>query len=320
MDRLKNSASILVVCLIVGGCQERLPTPDGFQGLVEFDARTLSFDANGRVEAVAVNRGDLVHADQVLAQLDDTIPRLSCVVRQQELSSARADLALVEAGTRAEDIAALAAGLRGAQTSEALFQTTANRAQALFEQNALPRADLDKAQADLRRASFERQSIAQRLAALRHGARPEEVARAQARVDVAAAQLALEEELRARQALRAIANGEVLDILVKPGELAGVGTPAFVVADTQHPYVDVFVPQADLDGIRPGRPAQLRVDATSKVASGRVEFVSPEMEFTPKFLFSDRERPHLVVRVRVRVDDSERRLHAGVPAFVRVER
>ncbi|MEO8900048.1 MAG: HlyD family efflux transporter periplasmic adaptor subunit [Polyangiaceae bacterium] len=320
MESVKRSASILVVCLIVGGCQERLPTSDGFQGLVEFDARTLSFDANGRVEAVAVNRGDLVHADQVLAQLDDTIPRLTCAIRQQDLSSARADLALVEAGTRTEDIAALAASLRGAQTSEALFQTNANRAQALFEQNAVAKADLDKAQADLRRASFERQSIALRLAALRHGARPEEVTRAQTRVAVAEAQLALEEELRARQALRATASGEVLDILIKPGELAGVGTPAFVVADTQHPYVDVFVPQADLAGIRPGRPAQLRVDATRKVASGRVEFVSPEMEFTPKFLFSDRERPHLVVRVRVRVDDAERRLHAGVPAFVRVER
>ena len=44
----------------------------------------------------------------------------------------------------------------------------------------------------------------------------------------------------------------------------------------------------------------------------------PETEFTPKFLFSPRERPNLVVRVRVRVDDPERRLHAGVPAFARI--
>jgi hypothetical protein len=49
-----------------------------------------------------------------------------------------------------------------------------------------------------------------------------------------------------------------------------------------------------------------------------VEFVSPETEFTPKFLFSDQERPHLVVRVRVRVGDADRRLHSGVPAFARI--
>jgi hypothetical protein len=33
-------------------------------------------------------------------------------------------------------------------------------------------------------------------------------------------------------------------------------------------------------------------------------------------LFSERERPNLVVRVRVRVEDHDERLHAGVPAFV----
>ena len=42
-------------------------------------------------------------------------------------------------------------------------------------------------------------------------------------------------------------------------------------------------------------------------------------EFTPKFLFSDRERPNLVLRVRIRVHDPERRLRAGLPAFVTIE-
>jgi HlyD family secretion protein len=62
----------------------------------------------------------------------------------------------------------------------------------------------------------------------------------------------------------------------------------------------------------------VRVDAVNTPFSGKVEYVAPETEFTPKFLFSDRERPHLVVRVRVRVDDPDRRLHAGIPAFARI--
>ncbi len=90
------------------------------------------------------------------------------------------------------------------------------------------------------------------------------------------------------------------------------------MADTTHPYVDVFVPQAELEGIRPGVRAEVRVDGASAPFPASVESVSPETEFTPKFLFSDRERPHLVVRVRVRVDDPDRRLHSGVPAFARV--
>jgi hypothetical protein len=37
-------------------------------------------------------------------------------------------------------------------------------------------------------------------------------------------------------------------------------------------------------------------------------------------LFSERERPNLVVRVRVRIEDPKRLLHAGVPVFVTIDR
>jgi hypothetical protein len=53
---------------------------------------------------------------------------------------------------------------------------------------------------------------------------------------------------------------------------------------------------------------------------GTVENVARKTEFTPRYLFSDRERSNLVVRVRVRVNDPERHLHAGVPAFVSIDR
>ena len=51
---------------------------------------------------------------------------------------------------------------------------------------------------------------------------------------------------------------------------------------------------------------------------GKVEYVAQRTEFTPRFLFSEQERPNLVVRVRVRVDDDQERLHAGVPAFATI--
>ena len=53
-------------------------------------------------------------------------------------------------------------------------------------------------------------------------------------------------------------------------------------------------------------------------SSAAVEHISKETEFTPKFLFSERERPHLVIRVRVRIEDPTRRLHAGIPAFAEI--
>jgi HlyD family secretion protein len=307
-----------VLLLLVSACRRDSHVPAGFQGLVEYDEHVVSFEVAGRVTRVEVRRGDLVVADQTVATLDDTIERLTTDARRQDANAAQADLALLEAGSRREEVASLADDLRGAASTEDLQRTNAERTRKLFADGALPKSELDKVEADLQRATFERRSLAQRFAALRSGARPEEIARARARVDESKAQIALEEELLARHALRAGGAGEVIDIATKAGELAAVGTPAITVADTTHPYVDVFIPQGELDGIRAGVRSEVRVDATSAPFAATVEYVSPETEFTPKFLFSDRERPHLVVRVRVRIEDPDRRLHSGVPAFAQV--
>ena len=304
--------------LVLAGCAKGPPVPPGLQGLVEYDQRVISFEVPGRVQQVGVARGDVVAAGQVLAQLDPTMQQLTTDTHRQDAKAAQADLALLLAGSRREDVASLADDLNGATSAEALARTTAERTRALVASGALPQAELDRADADLLRATSQRKSLEQRLASLRSGARPQEIAKARAHVDEVNAQLALDEEVLTRHVLRAIEPGEVLDVTIKPGELAAVGTPAVTIADTTHPYVDVFAPTGELDGVKPGVHAEVRVDATTAPFGGAVEYVSPDTEFTPKFLFSDRERPHLVVRIRVRIQDPERRLHAGVPAFARI--
>jgi HlyD family secretion protein len=318
---IKNGWSLPgLIVLLLGACHGDPPVPPGYQGLVEYDERLVSFEVSGRVDRVDVRRGDLVTDGQLLARLDDTIAKLTCDAHEQEANALQADLALLLAGSRKEDVASLEDQLHGAASTEELTRTNTERTRNLFAQGAIAKAELDRGEADLTRATAERQSLEQRVTALRHGARAEEIARARARLAQSQAQLTLERELLARHELHAQGAGEVTDIAIKAGELAATGTPAVTVADTKHPYVDVFVPEGELAGIRPLAHAEVKVDASPTAFSATVEHVSPETEFTPKFLFSDRERPHLVVRVRVRVDDPERRLHSGVPAFARVER
>jgi HlyD family secretion protein len=316
---VNNAGAVLCgIVLTMAACHRAPAAPEGFQGLVEYDDRIIGFEVPGRVERVGVSRGDLVKAGQLLAKLDDTLQRLTVESREKDQLAAEADLALLLAGSRREDIASGADDLKAAMAAEDQARKEDDRVRKLVADGALPQAQLEKTNADLERALEQRKALEQRLLVLQRGSRPEEIARSRARVDQARSLLALERERLARFILGANADGEVLDVEVKPGELAVVGTPAVKLADTQHPYVDVFVPQGGMDGVRVGAPVTVRVDATSAPFPGKVEYVAPETEFTPKFLFSERERPHLVVRVRVRVDDPGRRLHAGIPAFARI--
>jgi multidrug resistance efflux pump len=110
-------------------------------------------------------------------------------------------------------------------------------------------------------------------------------------------------------------GGQVLEVLREEGEFAAAGAPLVILADVGHPYVDVFIPQGHPAPPQVGDPISIRVDALDESLAGVVEYIGRRTEFTPKFLFSDRERPNLVIRMRVRITDPDHRLRAGMPAF-----
>src|SRR5713226_1081717 len=101
----------------------------------------------------------------------------------------------------------------------------------------------------------------------------------QAQLDDAEAQAG-----RARSVLRAPAAGVVLDTTAEPGEVLAAGTPAVILGETRRPYLDVFVAQQDLAGVRVGAAAAVRVDAARETFHGTVSDVARTTEFTPRYL------------------------------------
>src|SRR5690606_9994234 len=106
----------------------------------------------------------------------------------------------------------------------------------------------------------------------------------------------------------------------EPGEVVLAGAPVLAVADPSSLYAEVFVPQSELPGIDVGDEARVRADGLERPLAGKVEHIARRTEFPPPSLFSERERGNLVVRVKVRIEDPTRVLHAGVPVFVQIER
>lgn len=304
------------VLLAVLGCTaEREPTAS-YQGVVEFEERRLGFELGGRLLRVAVNEGDHVEPGQLLAWLDDSLEQAQRAVRARERDLAENQVQSVAAPARAHEVEALRAQSRAARAAEQQLADNLERERALLEGGATPRALVDDLERQLERAAAERQEIEHRLALLRQGARDEELATARARADVSSASLSAAEQRLLRYKLHALQAGEVTEVYARAGEVLPPGAPVIAVADTHQPYADVFVPQAELAPFIPGRALRVRVDALEQPLVGHVEFVATHTEFTPRYLFSEEERPHLVVRVRVRVNAPERQLHAGVPAFV----
>jgi HlyD family secretion protein len=306
-------AAAILLCAACSAGAGRAPTE--YQGVVELHERVLAFEVPGRINDLRVKRGEHVAAGDLLAALDDSLERPQREARAAEARAADALLELLRAGSRLEEIRAAEAQLRGAKADEETLRDALARTRRLRAEGTVPPAQLEDVEGRFKRAAAERQVAEERLAALRSGARSQEVKAALAHAEQAHAALDAADARLARFVLKAPIEGAVLDTHVEPGEVAQPGTPIVTVGETRRPYVDVFVPQAALSGIAAGTPASVRVDAERERFRGAVEVVGRTLEFTPRYLFSEKERPNLVVRVRIALEDPSEKLHAGVPAF-----
>jgi multidrug resistance efflux pump len=315
----KECAALLAAFLVIvlPACSaDQQPEPEPLQGVVEFEEQLLAFEVPGRVQRVHIQRGDVVSLDSPLVSLDDTLERSVRDSNAGQLDAARAQVDLVRAGARPEEVKAVAARLHAARTTERLVEKNLERERTLLEHGAVPETRVEQIENELSRATAERKALEQQLHALQRGARSEELRVAESTAFSAASALELHDARLDRYVLHATDPGEILDIHVEVGEVVAPGAPVVTIADTSRPYADVFVPLPLVGEVQQGARATLHVDGYSEPFSGTVEHVARRTEFTPRFLFSERERPNLVVRVRIRIDDPDRILHAGIPAFV----
>lgn len=306
----------MALALVSSACsEERDPTATEYQGIVEFDERAMSFEVPGKVQTVHVERGNSLVRYAVIARLDDTLERLNKASLEAEGRATNSELNLLYAGTRPEQIAQARAKLAAARSRVDFQLEDFRRRSELWAKDAIPASELDASRNLMQQAQADQDAAAQALAELRRGPRSQEIEAGEARLDAARTEVQASEERIRRHVLYAEGPGEVLDVPVKRGEYVAAGTPVVTVADTTRPFVDVFVPQGQIGKFTVGAAVSLRVDTYPSAFAGRVEYISQSTEFTPRFLFSPRERPNLVLRARVRVYDPERKLRAGIPAF-----
>ena len=309
----------IIVLATMAGCDAELKTPPGYQGIIEHDDRHLGFRVGGQLREIRFDRGDVIEEGALIAVLDDTAELPILLAREADLARARANAALVYAGPRVEEVRSTMAELDGARATLREAKANLDRHRNLPEQAATARSLISELEAAYAQSRAQVRMLQQRLKQMRKGARPEELAASDAAVTAAEAAVDAEKERLALYSLRSSERVTVLDVPVRIGEVVAAGATVATVADTTHPYVDVFVPQQSLEGLELGLPARVRVDAESEVFDGKIEHIAPTTEFTPRYLFSPTERPNLVVRVRVRISDPDERLHAGVPAFAKFE-
>jgi HlyD family secretion protein len=138
---------------------------------------------------------------------------------------------------------------------------------------------------------------------------------ARARVLAAQAVLELANIQLQRSELRAPFKGIIVSRNVEPGEVVSPGQEVISVADLSKVDLKVFVAETEIGKVKPGQAVEVKIDTfPAKTYAGKVSFISPEGEFTPKVIQTHKERVKLVYLVKIVIPNPNLELKPGMPA------
>ena len=150
---------------------------------------------------------------------------------------------------------------------------------------------------------------------LKAGARPEDIAVAQAAVKQAQAGVDALRVQRDKMILVAPLAGMVTERTVQVGETLAPGASVLKIANLDEITLTLYVAEDAIGQVKLGQAVDISVDSfPDKTYQGRVSHIATEAEFTPKNIQTKEERVNMVFAVDVRVPNPEHDLKPGMPA------
>jgi len=349
---MKKKVAIIALVLIVGSFtaayawksrSDRALTASG-----TLEARNISIGSKvgGRVSRVLVREGDHVETNQLLVVFESAELEGQLLQAQGRVEAARANLAKMLRGSRPEEIAEANAASNGyreaelaqakadlerAQTEEANAERELKRTQVLTESGAMSQQSLDNARDRARSAhalvSAQTNAVAAaegRLNAARavadktqRGFRTEDISAARAELTLAEGQLKEAEARWAEREVRSPSAAAVETMDLRPGDLLPANSPVAQLLEADQLYLMVYVPETQIGSAQIGKGAQIHVDTyPGRTFQARVEQIRQQSEFLPRNVQTKEERVHQVIGVKLRVENRDNLLRAGVSADV----
>lgn len=149
-----------------------------------------------------------------------------------------------------------------------------------------------------------------------NGSGSPEAAVAKAQLDQANVALSMAKVQAGYATIAAPIDGTVTNVAANAGENTAPGSTLALMSDPASLTVTIYIAEDRIGEVRLGQKGALTTDSTDREYAVEVVHVASQAEFTPASIETKDQRVKLVYRVRLRIDDPDAALKAGMPADV----
>jgi HlyD family secretion protein len=314
--KIKYLIEIFLLMLVVSACgngNDKNTIEES--GTIETTDVVISAQVAGPVQKLIYDDGTKVSKGDTIMIIDHE--KLDLQLKQaiagKKIAKARLDL--LANGARKEDVEQAKQMLKQAKANYESAKKDKERMENLYESNSVTKNQLEDITTGYEVAEAQYKLAQENLAKIKDFARPEELAQARAKYDQATAQVGLIQKSLSDSYIVSPLDGFIVKNFVEEGETISLMSSLVKLSDISKVELVIYVSELDLGKVKLGQKANVSVDTyKDKTYEGKVTYISPEAEFTPKNIQTKDERTKLVFAVKIEIPNPNFDLKAGMPA------
>lgn len=319
MKTIKITTFFILLLLIAGcGNTDNNTFIEG-TGTIESTNVIVSSRNAGEINSILFTEGERVNSGDTILIIDHEALeyQLDQALAGEQIAQAQLDLMLK--GARSEDIKQAEEMMK---QSEINFNTAKNdfeRYKQLWESKSISKKQFEDmtARYDVTLAQYN--SAKENYQKVKKIFRPEEIEQAKGNVKKAKASVDLLKKSIHDSYVTSPLSGFIVKKFVEVGETVTPMSSLFKVSNLSTVDLVIYVPEVELGKIKLGQKAEVSIDTyPDRKYEGKVTYISPEAEFTPKNVQTKDERTKLVFAVKITVDNKNFDLKPGMPADAKI--
>jgi HlyD family secretion protein len=285
---------LIFMVLLLAACRDKNGKSDAY-GNFETEPVLISSEMPGKILAMNFSQGDKVKAGSLLAVTDTS----AVVLQTDQIKSQMAAAASKNVNAKAQ--------------TEVYTQQIANltidrkRLSDMFREGASTQKQLDDLDGQVKVLEKQIEAVKTTYNSVSR------------EIEVLESQLAIAKNNLTKCFIYTPVDGTVLEKYVETGEITGTGKSIAKIADLDELILRVYVSGGSLSKVKSGEEAEVLIDEGEKgyrSFTGKVTWISPEAEFTPKIIQTREERVKLVYAVKIAVKN-DGSLKIGMPGEAR---